>query len=140
VWNQREKLAEVESFPNWLFILGRNQLLSEIRKKILSTAEIAPETHHLPDDLMLPDQQYELRQTYQVIMQGVSRLSEQQKTAFTLSRLEGLTYEEVAEKMGISKRTVRFHMVLALNALREYAREKGIYQANLLFLLLLARY
>lgn len=140
VWNQREKLAGVESFPNWLFVLGRNQLLTELRKKILHTSDIAAETNHLPDDLMLPDRQVELRETYQVIMQGVAQLPAQQKTAFTLSRLEGLSYEEVAQQMGISKRTVRFHIVMALNALREHARENGIYHANLLILLLLARY
>lgn len=140
VWNQRDKLTEVDNFPAWLFILGRNHLLTELRRKIMDTTEVSSQEEALSEDLLLPDKQYEYRETYRVIMEGVELLPTQQKAVFTLSRMESLSYEEIAQRMGITKRTVRFHMVMALNFLRVYARDHGLHSLNTLLLLFLARF
>jgi RNA polymerase sigma-70 factor (family 1) len=124
VWNSRDRLPEVEQFKNYLFILGRNQLVSAIRKKVKETAAEAGDD--IPDDLLLPDRQFELKETYRVILEGIQRLPPQQKAVFTLSRMEQLSYEEIGQRLGISKRTVKFHMVLALNFLREFLRYAGL--------------
>lgn len=138
VWNSRHRLPEVEQFKNYLFILGRNQLVSAIRKRVMDTT--GEGNDDIAEDLLLPDRQYELKETYRVIMQGVERLPPQQKAVFTLSRMEQLSHEEIGERLGISKRTVKFHLVLALNSLREFLRYPGEYAgiflcACLLFLL-----
>lgn len=33
IWNKREKLAEVNNFDNYLFIVSKNLIISHIRKK-----------------------------------------------------------------------------------------------------------
>jgi len=123
VWNNRHRLPEVEQFKSYLFILGRNQLVSSIRKKVLHYTDTGDT--ELPEDLLLPDRQYEYKETYEVIMQGIEQLSPQQKAVFTLSRMEQLSYEEIGERLGISRGTVKFHMILALNFLREFVRFRG---------------
>lgn len=138
VWDQRQKLTEIKSFPAWLFILGRNHLLTELRRKLVETTDVNQE-QALYEDLLLPDQQYEYRETYRVIMEGVALLPPQQKAVFTLNRLEAQSHEAIAQQLGITKRTVRFHMVTALNFLRVYAREHGIHSINTLLLLLISR-
>jgi DNA-directed RNA polymerase specialized sigma24 family protein len=40
--------------------------------------------------------------------------------------MENLSHAEIAERLGISKRTVKFHLVQALNFLREYLRYPGL--------------
>ena len=134
VWNNRHRLPEIGQFKNYLFILGRNQLVSAIRKKVMDTS--AAQSDDIPDDILLPDRQYELKETYRSIMEGIERLTPQQKAVFTLSRLEQLSYEEIGERLGISKRTVKFHLVLALNFLREFLRYPGDYAGVLLMPLL----
>lgn len=136
VWSSRHRLPEVEQFKNYLFILGRNQLVSAIRKKVMDTT--GEGNDDIAEDLLLPDRQYELKETYHVIMQGVERLPPQQKAVFTLSRIEQLSHEEIGERLGISKRTVKFHLVLALNSLREFLRYPGEYAGILLCLCLLS--
>ncbi|MGN6401239.1 MAG: RNA polymerase sigma-70 factor [Flavisolibacter sp.] len=126
VWEHRQQLPAVQNFKSYLFIVGRNHLVSAIRKKLMVTVEVPQD--HLLENILLPHKQYDVKEMHNIIMQGIEKLSVQQKKVFTMSRLEGLSYEEIATQLAISKRTVKFHMILALNFLREYARYHRIYQ------------
>lgn len=130
VWSNRHRLPGIAQFKNYLFILARNQLVSAIRKKVMDTSD--DQSDDIPEDLLLPDRQYELKETYRIILQGIERLPPQQKAVFTLGRLQQLNYEEIGGRLGISKRTVKFHMVQALNFLREFLRYPGDFTVLLL--------
>jgi RNA polymerase sigma-70 factor (ECF subfamily) len=125
VWANRLRLPEVKDFKNYLFILGRNHLVSAIRKKVMDTTANDDE-EDIPGTLLLPDHQVEYKETYRHLINGLDRLPPQQKAVFTLSRMENLSHAEIAERLGISKRTVKFHLVQALNFLREYLRYPGL--------------
>jgi RNA polymerase sigma-70 factor (ECF subfamily) len=117
VWEQRTKLPDIEQFRNFLYILGRNQIISAMRRLALKTGEA--ETDPL-EDRLLPDQQYEYKETYALIMKAVEQLPPQQKAVFTLSRLEHLSHEQIAARLNISKHAVNWHIVQALSFLRNY--------------------
>ncbi|MDH7464154.1 sigma-70 family RNA polymerase sigma factor [Chitinophagaceae bacterium 26-R-25] len=121
IWQHREKLTEILHFDDYLFIVSRNLLISAIRKKIDSTS-IEPSTEH-SEALWLPDQQMEMKELHSLILKGVDALSPQQQQVFKLGKMEGLSYDQIAESMQITKRTVRFHMALALNSLRIYIHQ-----------------
>ena len=125
VWANRHRLSEVKDFKNYLFILGRNHLVSAIRKKVMDTTSNGDE-EDIPGTLLLPDTQVEYKETYRHLINGLDRLPPQQKAVFTLSRMENLSHAEISERLGISKRTVKFHLVHALNFLREYLRYPGL--------------
>ncbi|MDI3319806.1 RNA polymerase sigma factor [Pinibacter soli] len=121
IWQYREKLTEILHFDDYLFIVSRNLLISAIRKKI-DSASIEPSTEH-SETLWLPDQQMEMKELHSLILKGVDALSPQQQQVFKLGKMEGLSYDQIAESMQITKRTVRFHMALALNSLRIYIHQ-----------------
>ena len=50
---------------------------------------------------------------------AIQNMPEQRRKVFSLSRVEGLTNDEIAEKLGISKRTVENHITTALAMLRK---------------------
>ena len=118
VWDNKEKLRAVKSFKNYLFILTRNEMVDSLRKKAVWFME-----ERLPDlkeDLQLPGLQLEYKETYRLILKGMEELPQQQKLVFRMSRLDGMSNGEIAEKMGIAKTTVRWHIVLALNFLKAF--------------------
>jgi DNA-directed RNA polymerase specialized sigma24 family protein len=63
-------------------------------------------------------------------------LTHQQRTAIELSKIRELTYEEAGRIMGVSKNTVKWHVVAGLNALKVYLKRD---RELLLFLLILLR-
>lgn len=54
------------------------------------------------------------------VQQAIEELPGRSRIIYKLSRLEGLTYREIAEVLEISPKTVESHMSRALNFLREY--------------------
>lgn len=57
---------------------------------------------------------------------ALKKLSEQQHQIFTMSRQEGLSYEEIAERLHISKHTVKYHLVNALKILKAHFHRHDI--------------
>jgi RNA polymerase sigma-70 factor (ECF subfamily) len=132
VWNQRENLAEVENFSVYIYVIGRNQVLSALRRKIVDTSSEVP--GNMPEDIHLPDAQLEMKDTYRIILEGIELLPSTRKKVFKLSRIANLSYDEIAAELGISKNTVKEHIVNALNFLRNYIHSQT--GRSLLFLIL----
>ena len=57
------------------------------------------------------------RQRLALLMAALDRLPEKTRTIFRLHKFEGLSYAEVATKLGVSKSTVEKHMMEALKTL-----------------------
>jgi len=127
VWRQRERLSDVSSFRDYIFIITRNGMIDHLRKKALQISTGSEESLPvLSEDVLVPDRQLDYRETYQLILKGVDELPPQQQQVFRMSRLEGKSNGEIAEALGIAKTTVRWHITLALNFLRVYiARHIG---------------
>lgn len=115
IWNAREKLSEVENFSDYLFIISRNQLISFIRKNKKQLLTISEEVE---DVLTRPDEQLHYKQSYNKILLLIEQLPPVRKKVFTMSRLEGKSYEEIGDILGISRNGVKDHIVKALNYLR----------------------
>lgn len=123
IWLQREKLSAVENFKNYIYVVGRHQVIAALRKKIVETAD--DDMAALREDMQAPDLRLEGKEAYRMLMEGVERLTPQQKLIFKMSRIEGLSHEQIASKLGLSKNTVKVHMVIALNFLRGWLRDLG---------------
>jgi RNA polymerase sigma-70 factor (ECF subfamily) len=118
LWQNRDKLPALDNFVEYLFIISRNYLIDRLRKKVLATQEM-PDPETLEEELM-PDHPLQFRQMQELIQKGLQSLTDQQRTAIELSKIQELTYEEAGRIMGISKNTVKWHVVAGLNALKVY--------------------
>lgn len=122
IWELREKLPPIDRFKDYLYILGRNQIISSMRKRAARTE--TPQEFQL-DVSLSPDKQYELKEINTLILNGIDHLTPQQKAVFKMSRLEHLSHEQIAERLNISRHAVNWHMVKALNFLRQYLAQAG---------------
>jgi RNA polymerase sigma-70 factor (family 1) len=118
IWEKRKKLAEVNSFDNYLFIVSRNLIISHIRKKLIATDSLKGEK--LQELFFKPDEQYEFKELVEIINEGAALLPEPRRSVFLLSRIEGRDADYISKELGIATRTVRWHLVQALNFLRNY--------------------
>src|SRR5690606_17797220 len=116
VWENRARWHPPTTVHAYLYRAVRNRALNVLRDRkpqaALDMAESVPDETEPGSDL----QYRELLVQYR---EAVQALPERRRQVFTLSRLYGLTYEEVAETLGISINTVRTQMTAALKHLRE---------------------
>jgi len=133
MWKGREKMDRIDSLKDYLFIITRNEVLSALRKK----GPAYPVGEYLENALeekdMLPEQAFSYRQFQHITLTAISLLPPQQKQAYLLSREEGLSHDEIALKMDLSKNTVKNHIVAALNFIRQHIRT----HSDIIFLLLM---
>lgn len=120
IWINREQLPQVKKFSDYLFIIARNHIFSVLRKKIYEE----PFSDHLKEYFReasnLPDQQLLYRETEHLVQEAVAQLPPQQKLIYSLSRKDGLNQDEIANRLNISKNTVKSHMSKALQFIRNY--------------------
>jgi RNA polymerase sigma-70 factor (ECF subfamily) len=134
VWNARSQLPQVDNFGNWLYIIARNAILSAVRKKLSRPAFL--QEQDFEENALRPDHALEHRQHYQLLLAGISLLPERRQQVFRMSRLEGLTHEQIAQQLGMHKDTVAQYIVKAIAFLRNYLQEH--LGETLLLILLLA--
>ena len=132
LWDKREKLSDVKSFDNYLFIVSRNLIITHIRKKLVETSTLKEQK--LEEMFFKPDEQFEFQELVAIIQEGADLLSEPRKSVFLLSRMEGKDSDFISSELGIAKRTVRWHLAEALNFLRTHIHNQ--YISSILALLL----
>lgn len=133
IWKNRQKLPTISNFPGYVYVITRNRANSEL-ERVLS----GPETKEITQtDQVLnnPHAALELKELALIMDQAIDALPPRRKEIFQLSRTEALTYEEIAGKLGISRSTVREHMVEALVFLRQYLRKNAGIIVSLLLMI-----
>ena len=121
IWKSRHKLPEVESPEDYLFIIARNKIFNEVRKKVAEPITDNIEQYYAEQQLR-PDRQFDHSEINTLLQDAISQLPPQRRRIFEMSRNEGLTYEAIAGQLGISRETVKVQMVKALSFLRQYIR------------------
>jgi len=105
IWENREKLDVNKSFTSFVFMIAKNKLLNKIKKNLSLQVYMDFIQHENPDrnDLRKDVESHELMNFLQ---KTIHELPEKTKEIFLLSRNEGLTYKEIAHKLGISENVV----------------------------------
>ena len=118
IWEKREKLAEVLEFKNFLFIIARNCIFNQFKK---TSQELAAQNHLLlSHTASVNDTDHRLRdeQCEELLHTAIASLPPQRKRIYQLAKEGGLSYEEIASQLSISRFTVKNQMAEALRFIR----------------------
>ena len=122
LWERREQMAELQSVNAYLYRSVYNESLNYLKHQKVKMAYQAHAVNHSPQQTGGSDSASvkELEAKIQVAMND---LPEQCRTVFQLSRFEELKYREIADRLGISVKTVENQMGKALKILRSKLAE-----------------
>ena len=117
--DNRESLKDIESLKAYLFIMTRNAIFKIFRHRQV-IAEYETDIKGDDDEQFCDGERIvTTADLLEMIDLMVSRMPEAKREAFRMSRYEHLTYAEIAEKLGVSQKTVQYYISQALSDLRK---------------------
>ena len=120
IWLKKEQLPAIVKFESYLFIVARNHILNQLRKKTCDQHFAAHLEKHFSATASSPEQEMMLKETSQLINKALEQLPARQREVYRLSRNDGLDVNTIARQLGISKLTVKSHLTKALQFIRHY--------------------
>jgi RNA polymerase sigma-70 factor, ECF subfamily len=119
LWEAKSAITITRSLKAYLYQMVRNNALMQIRK---SNTRLQYEQQYVEtQEAMIPDDKsFTDEEINNMVMKGMALLPDKCRTIFSLSRYDGLTYDEIAEYLEISPKTVENQMGIAFQKLREF--------------------
>jgi RNA polymerase sigma-70 factor (family 1) len=121
IWNKRETIDPEKTFRSYLFRIAENNVIDFFRKaacdkKLQSklTAACTEIYSHIEETIYS-------REHTSMLNQAVNQLPPQCRLVFTLCKLEGKSYKEVSQILGISVATISNHLQKASRSIRQNA-------------------
>ena len=120
IWDNRQNIDPDKSFRSYLFRIAENRVYDFFRKaardremqaRLLAAATM--EYEHIESAIFT-------KENSAILEKAISNLPPQRQKVFRLCKLEGKSYEEVGQLLGISASTISDHIVKATKSVKEY--------------------
>jgi RNA polymerase sigma-70 factor (ECF subfamily) len=128
LWEVRQGLNSGSNLRNFLFTLVKNSCLNILKRRqiVLKHHEKIREMeirHQYESLSRINDNYLELNELKEKIDTAVKNLPEHCRIVFEMSRFEEMKNREIAEKLGVSQKTVEAHLTKALKILRNELKD-----------------
>lgn len=110
------KEVSAEKAKSYLYTIANNMMLNEVKhqKVVLGYQKMAPDrSNNETPEFILEKEQYHKK--YQ---NALAKLSDEQRTAFMLSKVEGKKHKEIAEILGVTQKVVEYRIYSAFDTLK----------------------
>ncbi len=114
-------LSNVKNIPGYLYKMAENLIVDHFRHKVVEDRYFEFKLDSQRDQLNYgsPEDVVEAQKQLIKLQQTIKSLPFNSRQAFLYHRIHGLSYKEIAERMGVSVSSVEKYMLHALRACRE---------------------
>jgi RNA polymerase sigma-70 factor (ECF subfamily) len=124
LWMNRDYLDPSKSLNAFLYTIARNQLYGRLRK-LLSKRKYLEELYFSSSvSSNTTEKEIEYHELEKTVADLIESLPAKRREIFILSREKGLTFKEIAGKLGISENTVDTQIRKALSFIKEKLRSQ----------------
>ncbi|MDR0394839.1 MAG: RNA polymerase sigma-70 factor [Tannerella sp.] len=117
VWENRLSMGEVTSFKAYLFTMARHMIYNNYEHNLVKEKYTISQLQL--EEEYNPEEEFFAKELSLLIDLVIEQMPEQRRRIFKLSREKGLSGDEIATRLNISKRTVENQISNALKDLRK---------------------
>lgn len=123
LWEKFDTIKEGENLKSYLFSIARNTLLNYLKHETVEYIYLNYMKDASDEDYATEDA---IDSTFlnNYVAQLIDELPPMRQKVFRMSRLQYLTNNQIAQKLGITVSTVETHLTLALKFMREGLRRR----------------
>ena len=118
LWERNENLSLIGSVSSYLYRAVHNESLNYIKHQKVRSNHQLNVAYSMKNEVEHPAKKIMASELEKKIHSALNELPEQCRTIFQMSRFDELKYREIADKLGISIKTVESQMSKALRLLR----------------------
>ena len=122
LWENRKAFQITTSLKSYLFGSVKNQCFNYLKHQRIRN-EHRLETIREYETNLEADFDFPETNLLQKISDSIDALPPRRREIFKMSREQGLKYQEIADQLGLSVKTVETHLGLALKSLRESLKQ-----------------
>src|SRR2546427_592415 len=116
-FDQLRQCREPDRFAGWFFLILRNRCFAE-RRRGSREARPLEEAQQVATSLDGPDGAVERTERRRALQRALLALTPEQREVFVLKHVEGLPYEEIAQRTGATVASLKMRMHRAYDRLR----------------------
>ncbi|MFD2203268.1 RNA polymerase sigma factor [Shivajiella indica] len=124
IWKTRKNLNHELSFNAYLLSILKSLIIKKSKKEARKIAYEVYAISHMEKAANETESQVYFRELEKISYSEIEKLPKTQKEIFKLKNVENLCANEIAEKMGISKRTVESHIYVATKTIKHVLQNK----------------
>jgi RNA polymerase sigma-70 factor (ECF subfamily) len=134
VWNVRKEISLRKSFRSFLFTIAYNVIIDQLRKRVKDQKYEKFLIYQSQRNFLKIEADLEYEDLKKQVEKAIYELPEKRKQIFQMSREEGLSHKEIADRTHIKIKTVENHINLALKHIRKRVGANDISIGLFLFL------
>ncbi len=136
VWVAKGRLAGVNDPEAYIFTITYNTIYAHLKKASRNRELLKTIMRQLTDIQNTTEDAIAGNETGKLIHEAVQQLSPQQRTVYQLNKQEGLSYDEIAARMKISRNTVKNHLAEAMKTIRLFLKRTAMLVMSLIVFLI----
>lgn len=134
IWEKQKLVIGADNLKFYLFTAVRNNCLTRLQKNKKNFLQELKDEDASDEMVLRIDKEEKTTNPKKLIAKAMDLLPPKCREIFLLSRLSGQTYQQIADNLGLSIKTVENQMGKAIRLLKVFAKENNIYVAMLYFL------
>jgi RNA polymerase sigma-70 factor (family 1) len=119
IWNTKDRISDVLSFEPYLIVIAKNLIVDHVRKIATEKDYLKEVKMHQATHTNNTTESIEYNELIEISNKAVNAMPEKQREIYKLSRDEGLSYNQIAERLGISSNTVKVHIYNSLKHIKK---------------------
>ncbi len=136
VWDKRSTLDIDKSFKSFLYRIAENIVYDYFRKAARDRDLLSKMMLHGEASYLHIEHWVDEKENKAVLEKALAKLPPKRRQIYQLCKLEGHSYSQISEMLGISPSTVNDHIVKASKTVKEYLLNTRYYIPLIIFLVM----